>query len=94
MTPFALFALQSQIAALAVETQIVMSLRLLGMAGALPARPGESNRMVAEKGPAMVKAFTAGTQAMMLGKRPDQIMDASLAPLARKVRQNRKRLMK
>ncbi len=44
MTPFALFALQSQIAALAVETQIVMSLRLLGMAGALPARPGESNR--------------------------------------------------
>ncbi|WP_349580364.1 antifreeze protein [Sulfitobacter sp. NFXS29] len=94
MTPFTFFALQSQFAALAVETQIVMSLRLLAMAGALPARPGENNRMVAEKGPAMVKAFSAGTQAMMLGKSPDQVMNASLAPLARKVRQNRKRLMK
>ena len=94
MNPFAIFAMQSQLASLAFETQIVMSLRILAMAGALPARPGENNRMVAEKGPAMVKAFTAGTQAMMLGKRPDQIMDASLAPLARKVRQNRKRLMK
>jgi hypothetical protein len=31
---------------------------------------------------------------MMLGKSPDQVMNASLAPLARKVRQNRKRLMK
>ncbi|MEP3688906.1 MAG: antifreeze protein [Sulfitobacter dubius] len=94
MNPFAIFAMQSQLASLAIETQIVMSLRILAMAGALPARPGENNRMVAEKGPAMVKAFSAGTQAAMLGKSPDQIMNASLAPLARKVRQNRKRLMK
>ena len=94
MNPFALFAIQSQLASLAVETQIVMSLRILAMAGALPARPGENNRMVAEKGPAMAKAFHAGTQAAMSGKTPDQIMNASLAPLARKVRQNRKRLMK
>ncbi|SDG91924.1 antifreeze protein [Sulfitobacter delicatus] len=94
MTPFTFFALQSQFAALAVETQIVMSLRLMAMAGALPARPGENNRMISEKGPAMTKAFSAGTQAAFAGKAPEQIINASLAPLTRKVRQNRKRLMK
>jgi len=94
MTPFTFFALQSQFAALAVETQIVMSLRLMAMAGALPARPGENNRMISEKGPAMTKAFSAATQAAMSGKSPEQIFSASLAPLSRKVRQNRKRLMK
>ena len=49
MNPFAIFAMQSQLASLAIETQIVMSLRILAMAGALPARPGENNRIVAEK---------------------------------------------
>ena len=94
MNPFAVFAMQSQLASLAIETQIVMSLRILAMAGALPARPGENNRMVAEKGPAMAKAFTAGAQAAMSGKSPDQNMNASLAPLYNKKRQNLKRLMK
>lgn len=94
MTPFAFFALQSQFAALAVETQIVMSLRLMALAGALPARPGENSRMIREKGPALTKAFTAGTQAALAGRMPEQIIDAALAPLTRKVRQNRKRLMK
>lgn len=94
MTPLAFFALQSQFAALAVETQIVMSLRLMAMAGALPARPGENNRMISEKGPALTKAFGAATQAALAGQTPEQIINASLAPLTRKVRQNRKRLMK
>ncbi|NUH66418.1 antifreeze protein [Sulfitobacter sp. S0837] len=94
MSPFAFFALQSQFAALAVETQIVMSLRLMAMAGALPARPGENSRMISEKGPALTKAVSAGAQAAMAGKAPEQIINASLAPLTRKVRQNRKRLMK
>ncbi|MEX3314249.1 antifreeze protein [Sulfitobacter sp. PS-8MA] len=94
MTPFAFFALQSQFAALAVETQIVMSLRLMALAGALPARPGENSRMIREKGPALTKSLTAGTQAALAGRTPEQIIDATLAPLTRKVRQNRKRLMK
>ncbi len=94
MNPFAIYALQSKFAALAIETQIVMSLRIMAMAGALPARPGENSRMISEKGPAMSKALYAGTQAAMAGKAPEQIINASLAPLTQKVRQNRKRLMK
>ena len=94
MTPFALFALQSRFVSLAVETQIVMSLRLLAMAGAIPARPGENARMVSEKSPAFARAAQAGTRAAMLGKSPDQILQATLAPLSRKVSANRRRLMK
>ena len=94
MNPFAFLTLQSTFTALMMETQTVMALRILAMAGAIPARRGENSRMISEKGPAMLKAMTAGTQAALAGKRPDQIMAATIAPLSRKVHANRKRLMK
>ena len=94
MNPLALIALQTQAATLMLETQVVMTLRILGMAGILPSSKGENDRMVSEKGPAMIKAMTAGTAAAMAGKRPDQIMSAALAPLSSKVHSNRVRLMK
>lgn len=93
MNPFSFFAMQAQFTTLAVETQIVMSLRLMAMAGAIPARPGENKRMISEKGPAMAKAMSAGTRAALAGKSPDQVLSATLTPLASKVHKNRKRLM-
>jgi hypothetical protein len=48
--------------------------------------------MMAEKGPAMTKAYMAATEAMMKGQRPDQVMQAAMKPVSRKVRSNRKRL--
>lgn len=94
MNPLALLSLQSQMTELMLNTQTVMTLRLLGMSGAIPAPRGENDRMVAEKAPAMAKAYAAGAKAAMSGSTPDQIMSAAMAPLSRKVRANRKRLMK
>ncbi|MCX7560379.1 antifreeze protein [Sulfitobacter sp. F26204] len=89
-----LFTLQLRIAQLMAETQTVMALRLLAMSGAIPAKRGENERMVEEKGVAMASAFAAGVTEMMKGRRPDQIMSAAMAPISRKVSSNRKRLMK
>lgn len=94
MFPNDLFSLQLKMTILMVETQTVMALRLMGMSGAIPAKHGENERMVDEKGPAMAKAFAAGTKAMMQGKRPDQIMSAAMVPVSKRVTSNRKRLMK
>ena len=94
MNPFAMLNLQTQMTELMLDTQTVMTLRLMGMSGAIPARRGENNRMVAEKAPAMADAYAAGAKAAMAGNTPDQIMSAVMAPLGKKVRANRKRLMK
>jgi len=94
MNPLSLLSLHSQIAALMLETQTVMALRIMGMSGTIPAQRGENARMVTEKGPALIKAYAAGAKAVMAGKQPDQIFSAAMAPLSRKVRANRKRLMK
>lgn len=92
MTPHALFDVQMKWTTLMLEAQTVMALRLMAMSGMIPARPGETTRMVAEKGPAMGRAFADATEAMMRGKNPDEIMIAAMAPIGRKVRSNRKRL--
>lgn len=94
MHPLNLFTFNLRILSMWMDTQTVMTLRLMGLSGAIPARRGETRRMVAEKGPAMGRAYAAGVQATMAGKRPDEIVDATLAPLGRRVRANRKRLLK
>ncbi len=94
MNPFAMMSLNVQLASLILDTQAVMALRMMGMAGALPQRRGENERMVSEKAPAMAKAYAAATQAVMSGKRPDEILTEAMKPVSRKVRANRKRLMK
>jgi hypothetical protein len=76
------------------ETSMVVGMRMLGMAGLWAVRPDENLRMLAEKGPAFSDAALAGVAAAWAGKRPDQIAAATLAPLARKARANRRRLGK
>lgn len=92
MTPEQMMKLNASIAKLMMDTHTVMTLRVMGMAGAIPAASDENTRMVHEKGPAFSEAMTAATKAAMSGKRPDQIMAASIKPLQRKVSSNRKRL--
>ncbi len=93
MTPQALFAVQMKWAGLVMEAQTVMTLRLLAMAGWIPARPGENTRMVLEKGPAISRSAAAATDALLRGKTPDEVFIAAMAPVTRRVRSNRKRLM-
>lgn len=94
MNPLQLLAFQGRMAQFMYDTQVVMTMRVLGMTGAVPAAANENSRMVSEKGPAFAKAMNAAVQATLEGKRPDQIMDAGIKPLSRKVASNRKRLTK
>ncbi len=94
MNPLTIFTLNTQLASLMMDTQAVMSLRILGMTGALPQSRGENTRMVNEKTTAMVKAFEAATKTAMAGGRPDQIMTAAMAPVRKKARANRKLVTK
>lgn len=87
-----LFNLQLRLVTLMVEAQSVMSLRLMGMSGMIPAHRGENARMFHEKGTAMTNAYAAATQAMIAGGRPDQVLSAAIAPVGARVRANRKRL--
>lgn len=94
MTPVQYFTLQNRMTRLWAETNTVMTLRIMGMTGVVPSRWDENERMVSEKLPAMLRSAEAVQRAVMKGKRVDQIMTAAIAPLSRKVRANRKRLMK
>ena len=94
MQPYDLFKLQMNMATLMMDTQTVMALRVMGMSGLIPAHRGENDRMVKEKGPAMAKAFSAATKAMMAGASPDKVLSAAMVPVSKRVSANRKRLSK
>lgn len=81
-----------QLAMMAAEAQMVISMRLLGMAGMWNVSAGEDRRMVAEKPLAFTRAAMAAWSAAMTGKGPEQIMAASIRPVRRKTRSNARRL--
>lgn len=93
-TPLDYWALGLRTAQVMAEAQLVVSFRLMGMAGQWPVSPSETTRMVQEKGPAFLKAAGAATAAAMRGKRPDQIAEAALIPIGVKTRSNARRLSK
>ncbi|MCO4848057.1 MAG: antifreeze protein [Yoonia sp.] len=92
MTPIQFFAFNSEVTKLMSDTHAVMAVRLLGMAGALPAEADENDRMLAEKGPAFAQAMSEMTAATMTGKPLGEIMSAGMAPLQSEVSSNRERL--
>lgn len=94
MSPLSVLNLQMTYLSLLLEAQTVISLRLLGMAGAIPSKPGEVDRMFSEKPAAFAEAWFRAAEAVVAGKPADAIMDAAAKPLRRKVRSNRRRLMK
>ncbi|MBM7069600.1 antifreeze protein [Actibacterium sp. 188UL27-1] len=77
---------------LMAETQTVIGLRVLGMAGMWHVPKSENSRMVQEKAPAFAASAMAAGYAAMNGKRPDQIVNAAIHPLRRKTISNAKRL--
>lgn len=93
-TPLDYWLLGFRTVQMMAEAQMVISFRLLGMAGGWPVLPSESARMVQEKGPVFVQAAGAATAAAMKGKRPDQIAEAALRPIGVKTRANARRLSK
>lgn len=79
---------------LIAEANTVISLRVLGIAGILPAHHTENKRMAAEKAPAFAEAMVAGARAAMQGQSPERVALATMRPLRRRTRANVKRLSK
>lgn len=94
MTPEQMMKLNASFTTMIMDTHAVMSLRVMGMMGAIPADDDENTRMVSEKAPVFAEAMHALTNAALSGYRPDQIMAAGMEPLAREVSSNRARLTK
>jgi hypothetical protein len=92
LVSIAYWTLGVRTAQMLVEANAVIAFRVLGMTGGWPVSPSENSRMVLEKGPAFIRAYGDATQAMMKGKRPDEIAEAALRPISRKTRSNAKRL--
>ncbi|MFO6463635.1 antifreeze protein [Jannaschia sp. KMU-145] len=87
-----LIKLQMRTAHMLAEAQTVIGMRMLGMAGVLPATKGENLRMVTEKQTAFVDAGRAATMAMIAGATPVAVYSAALAPIGRTTRANSRRL--
>lgn len=77
---------------LMAETQTVVALRLMGLAGVWPVPRNETRRMIREKPPAFTESLVAANRALWLGLGPEAVLTAWTRPLTRKARANRKRL--
>ncbi len=92
MTPFNLMRLSMQTGMMLGQANMVIAMRMMGMAGAWNVTPAENARMVQEKADAALASGTAMLRAAMAGKGLVAVAEAGLAPVARKTRANAKRL--
>ena len=81
-------------ARLGIEAWMVMGLRLAKLAAGGPAASLEAYRMVAEKSAAAAEAQVAAAMALATGASPAAAGGKALARYRRRVRANRRRLMR
>ncbi len=93
-TPFDFYRPTLMMGQMMLEAQIVIAIRLMGMAGVLPAASGENARMVSEKTSAIQEAGFAASRAMLAGAAMPAIALAAMKPVRRRTRANVRRLMK
>jgi len=91
-TPLDLWKTGYELWWLTAETQAVMAMRMMGMAGGWSVAKDEDLRMVIEKPEAFGRVVMATMTAVVSGQRPDQIVNAATKPLRHKTRANSKRL--
>ena len=89
-----LFGLSMRTGLMLGQANMVIAMRMMGMAGGWNVTPAENKRMVDEKTDAAMASGTAMMRAAMAGKGPVAVAEAGLAPVARKTRANAKRLAK
>lgn len=75
-----------------VESQMVVAMRVLGMAGVWAVKPDENFRMVGEKYAGFTDAALAAQSSAWRGERPDQVMIAAVRPLRARTYANTRRL--
>ncbi|WP_245999090.1 hypothetical protein [Paracoccus methylarcula] len=77
---------------LAMDSHLVIWIRVAGMLGVVAQAPGEPFRMVAEKQAAASESLFAMAQAASRGASPDHVMSAALNPYSERTRANSRRL--
>lgn len=92
MTPAQMISLSMKTGTMLMEAQMVIGMRMLGMAGLWRVHPSEQARMSSEKVSAVSASAIATSQAILTGKSPALIAEAALKPIARRTRSNVKRL--
>ena len=92
VTPMQLVQLSFQLGAIMAEAQMVIAMRMLGMAGMWRTAPMEPVRMVGEKLAAAQEAASAVKRAALAGHSPAVMADQALQPIRRRTRANVKRL--
>ncbi|MHA3977217.1 antifreeze protein [Halovulum sp. GXIMD14794] len=74
------------------EAQMVIGMRMLGMAGIWAVKPSENLRMITEKQAAFTRMWIATATATGKGASPDAVMRAAIKPLRQKTAPNVRRL--
>jgi hypothetical protein len=92
ITPAQMIGLSFRFATMMTEAQMVIAMRMLGMAGLWRVTPTESARMITEKLAAAQESATAATRAALRGKSPAVVADHALKPIRRRTGANAKRL--
>ena len=92
VTPFDFLVPALEAFAMLAEAQMVVGLRLAGLAGFWPMGRAESNRMVTEKLSAGMASAHAALQAGMAGDNLPEVAMAAMKPLRQKTKSNARRL--
>jgi hypothetical protein len=92
--PAATMRLMIQSSLMMTEAQMVIAMRLMGMAGGWRVSPSENARMVSEKTDAMMASGMAMGRAMAAGASPQGVALAALKPIRAKTRANARRLVR
>lgn len=74
------------------EAQMVIGMRMLGMAGIWDVKPSENLRMLTEKQSAFTSMWMATANATSRGASPDAVLRAAIRPLRQKTAPNLRRL--
>lgn len=90
--PAAQSRLMVQFARMAIESQMIIGLRMAGMMGLTAQAPGEPFRMVAEKHAAASESLFAMASAAGKGASAERVMAAALRPYGKRTRANSRRL--
>ena len=92
MTPSQMINLSMKTGMMLMEAQMVIGMRMMGMAGLWRVHPSENTMMSSEKVSALGQSAIATSQAIMTGKSPAFIAEAALKPISRRTKSNVKRL--
>lgn len=92
VSPLDLMRLSIQTGMMLAEAQMVIALRLWGMAGLWNTAPGETRRMVTEKRSAALASARAAGRAAAKGQSAGEVALAAIKPVRSRTRSNAARL--